>query len=278
MQIFKEKKFLQKHLKTIAKSKSIGFVATMGSLHTGHLSLVKSSKSMCCITVCSIFINPTQFENIEDFNNYPKDYKHDILLLKQANCDVLYVPQIKDIYEHEIESSKYNLGKLAENLEGKYRPGHFDGVATVVDKLFGIINPNKVFFGEKDLQQLQVVKKLIRIINKNIDVVGVKTVREANGLAKSSRNKLLSEEHIKDASIIYRCLEYCKLNRNLSIKNLKLYVENQFLQNQNIKLEYIEFVELNSFNIITKWGEKKTNAICIAAYINNVRLIDNIIL
>ena len=278
MQIFKEKKHLIKYLKTITKDKSIGFVATMGSLHSGHLSLISTSKSMCCITVCSIFVNPTQFNNSNDYKNYPKDFNNDILLLKNVDCNILYIPQVKDIYEEKIESKKYNLGKIAKNLEGKYRPGHFDGVATVVNKLFDIINPNIAFFGEKDLQQLQVVKKLVSITNRKIDIVGVKTTRESNGLAKSSRNKLLSKEHIEEASIIFKCLEYCKFNMHLNIKKLKLYIENQFLQNQKIQLEYIEFVELNTFNKIKEWGDEKTNAVCIAAYINNVRLIDNIIL
>ena len=278
MQIFKEKKFLQKHLKTIAKSKSIGFVATMGSLHSGHLSLISSSKSMCCVTVCSIFINPTQFNDFNDYKNYPKDCNKDISLLKNMDCDILYIPKVKDVYEEKIESRKYDLGKVAENLEGKYRPGHFDGVATVVDKLFDIVSPNIAFFGEKDLQQLQVIKKLVSITNRKIDIVGVKTTRESNGLAKSSRNKLLSKEEIKVASIIFECLEYCKYNMHLNIKKIKLHIENQFLENQKIQLEYIEFVELNTFDKIQVWGEEKTNAVCIAAYINNVRLIDNIIL
>jgi len=278
MQIFKEKKFLQKHLRTITKDKSIGFVATMGSLHSGHLSLISSSKSMCCVTVCSIFINPTQFNDFNDYKNYPKDYNKDISLLKNMDCDILYIPKVKDVYEEKIESRKYDLGKVAENLEGKYRPGHFDGVATVVDKLFDIVSPSIAFFGEKDLQQLQVIKKLVSITNRKIDIVGVKTTRESNGLAKSSRNKLLSKEEIKVASIIFECLEYCKSNMHLNIKKIKLHIENQFLQNQKIQLEYIEFVELNTFDKIQVWGEEKTNAVCIAAYINNVRLIDNIIL
>ena len=278
MQIFKEKKHLIKYLKTITKDKSIGFVATMGSLHSGHLSLISTSKSMCCITVCSIFVNPTQFNNSNDYKNYPKDFNNDILLLKNVDCNILYIPQVKDIYEEKIESKKYNLGKIAKNLEGKYRPGHFDGVATVVDKLFDIVNPNIAFFGEKDLQQLQVVKKLVSITNRKIDIVGVKTVRESNGLAKSSRNKLLSKDHIKEASIIFKCLEYCKFNMHLNIKKLKMYIEDQFLQNQKVQLEYIEFVELNTFDKIKEWVGDKTNAVCIAVYINNVRLIDNIIL
>tara|TARA_B100001564_G_scaffold237706_1_gene201028 strand:+ start:8211 stop:9047 length:837 start_codon:yes stop_codon:yes gene_type:complete len=278
MQIFNEKKYLVKYLSTLSKNQSIGFVATMGSLHSGHLSLIQSSKSICSITICSIFINPTQFNNIEDYKNYPKDYINDIKLLENLACDILYIPQTKDIYEEKIESRKYDLGKIAENLEGKYRPGHFDGVATVVDKLFNIIKPQVAFFGEKDLQQLQVIRTLVEITNRNIDIVGVKTIRESNGLAKSSRNKLLSKEQIKESAIIFKCLQYCKLNKDSKIKDLKLYVEDQFLKNQKIKLEYIEFVEINNFNKITEWGECKTNAVCIAAYINNVRLIDNIIL
>tara|TARA_B100001093_G_C26860639_1_gene1030103 strand:- start:46742 stop:47578 length:837 start_codon:yes stop_codon:yes gene_type:complete len=278
MQIFNEKKYLIKYLGTLSKNQSIGFVATMGSLHSGHLSLIQSSKSICSITICSIFINPTQFNNIEDYKNYPKDYINDIKLLENIDCDILYIPQTEDIYEEKTVSIKYDLGKIAENLEGKYRPGHFDGVATVVDKLFNIIKPQVAFFGEKDLQQLQVIRKLVEITNRNIDIVGVKTIRESNGLAKSSRNKLLSKEQIKEAAIIFKCLQYCKLNKDSKIKDLKLYVEDQFLKNQKIKLEYIEFIEINNFNKIDEWREYKTNAVCIAAYINNVRLIDNIIL
>lgn len=278
MQIFNEKKYLIKYLGTLSKNQSIGFVATMGSLHSGHLSLIQSSKSICSITICSIFINPTQFNNIEDYKNYPKDYINDIKLLENIDCDILYIPQTEDIYEEKTVSIKYDLGKIAENLEGKYRPGHFDGVATVVDKLFNIIKPQVAFFGEKDLQQLQVIRKLVEITNRNIDIVGVKTIRESNGLAKSSRNKLLSKEQIKEAAIIFKCLQYCKLNKDSKIKDLKLYVEDQFLKNQKIKLEYIEFIEINNFNKIDEWRECKTNAVCIAAYINNVRLIDNIIL
>ena len=278
MQIFNKKKYLVKYLSTLSKNQSVGFVATMGSLHSGHLSLIQSSKSICSITICSIFINPTQFNNIEDFKNYPKDYINDVKLLENIDCDILYVPQTKDIYEEKIESRKYDLGKIAENLEGEYRPGHFDGVATVVDKLFNIIKPQVAFFGEKDLQQLQVIRTLVKVTNRNIDIVGVKTIRESNGLAKSSRNKLLSKEQIKESAIIFKCLQYCKLNKDSKIKDLKLYVENQFLKNKKFTLEYIEFIEINNFNKITEWGECKTNAICIAAYINNVRLIDNIIL
>ena len=278
MQIFNKKKYLVKYLSTLSKNQSVGFVATMGSLHSGHLSLIQSSKSICSITICSIFINPTQFNNIEDFKNYPKDYNNDVKLLENIDCDILYVPQTKDIYEEKIESRKYDLGKIAENLEGEYRPGHFDGVATVVDKLFNIIKPQVAFFGEKDLQQLQVIRTLVKVTNRNIDIVGVKTIRESNGLAKSSRNKLLSKEQIKESAIIFKCLQYCKLNKDSKIKDLKLYVENQFLKNKKFTLEYIEFIEINNFNKITEWGECKTNAICIAAYINNVRLIDNIIL
>ena len=204
----------------------------MGSLHSGHLSLISSSQSMCCVTVCSIFINPTQFNDFNDYRNYPKDYNNDISLLKNMTCDILYIPKVKDIYE-KIESKNMIL-ESCRKFRRKYRPGHFDGVATVVDKLFDIVNPNIAFFGEKDLQQLQVVK-LVSITNRKIDIVGVKTTRESNGLAKSSRNKLLSKEHIKEASIIFKCLEYCKFNMHLNIKKLKLYIENQFLQNQKIQ-------------------------------------------
>ena len=163
-------------------------------------------------------------------------------------------------------------------MEGEFRPGHFNGMATVVEKFFNIIKPTKAFFGQKDLQQLQIVKKLVRQMNSSIEIKGIPTARKKNGLAKSSRNKLLSESAKNEATLIYRCLHYCLNNKEKGISVLQSYIHNQFKKHNNIKLEYAEIVDLKTMLPIKVWQEEKQNAICIAAYINGVRLIDNIIL
>ncbi len=278
MQIFKTKKTLSKKLNEIRNNKKIGFVPTMGSLHEGHISLIKESLKTCDITICSIFINPTQFNNTNDFQNYPKSLNEDLIKLKKNNCDIAYTPDVDDLYAENETSKEYNFGNITKVMEGKYRPGHFNGVATVVEKFFHIIKPKKAFFGEKDLQQLQIIKKLVNQKKINIDIIGMPTIRQKNGLAKSSRNKLLSAEEKKEAAAIYQSLLYSKNNINIGIPALKKYITKEINSKKNIKIEYVEFVELKNMNKIKKFNNKITCAICVAAYINKIRLIDNIIL
>lgn len=278
MQRFTNKTELIDYLSKIAKKKTIGFVPTMGALHQGHLSLIKESNNRCDLTICSIFINPTQFNNPEDLARYPNTLEEDLLLLKKTNCDIVYSPKVSDLYINGEGAKKFNFGDITTLMEGEYRPGHFNGVATIVEKFFRIIKPTKAFFGQKDLQQLQVVKALAKQMKTYIEIIGIPTVREKNGLAKSSRNKLLSSTEKENASIIYNCLLYCKNNKKKGIKTLKKYVHKIFNSNTNIALEYIEFVNLETMEVIQDWEEENKNAICIAAYISGVRLIDNIIL
>ena len=278
MQIFKEKKKLINHLSRLPKNTSIGFAPTMGALHKGHMSLIQKSNHLCDITICSIFINPTQFNNQEDFINYPKDLDSDIFKLKKNGCDIAYIPEVNDLYEKNEKLKEFHFGKIGRIMEGKYRSGHFNGVANIVDKLFNIIKPQKAFFGQKDLQQLQIIKTLVCQTKKNIEITPVNTVREKNGLAKSSRNKLLNNQNKKTASIIYQCLKYCKENKQKGIKILKENVLKKMENEPNIKVEYLEFVSINSLEKIKKWENENESAICIAAYVANVRLIDNIIL
>ena len=278
MKVFKTKTKLKVFLHSLIPEKTIGFVPTMGALHEGHLELITASKNECEITICSIFINPTQFNNDSDFLNYPKTIEKDFKKLKELNCDIVYTPSIKDLYNDKEKAKKFNFGTLAENMEGKFRVGHFNGMATVVEKFFKIIKPNKAYFGQKDLQQLQIVKELVKQMNLYIEVKSISTVREKNGLAKSSRNKLLSKEQKNNAALIYDCLNYCLKNKTKGIKKLKSYIQTKFKQQKNLKLEYVEFVDLKSMLPIKKWQNEKENAVCIAAYIDNVRLIDNIIL
>ena len=278
MKIFKTNLKLLQFISVFKNERSIGFVPTMGALHRGHMQLIKKSKEECDITICSIFINPTQFNNTDDYNNYPKTLNQDIKKLIAAGCDAVYAPKIDDIYADGEKAKRFDFGALGSNMEGKFRPGHFNGMATIVEKLFNIINPTKAYFGQKDLQQLQIVKSLVKQINSKIEVIGVQTVREDNGLAISSRNKHLSQSDKNNASLIYKCLLHCFANKQKGIDNLKSYVKDQFKKQNKLKLEYIEVTNLNNLMPIKKWGGENENAICIAAYINSIRLIDNIIL
>jgi pantoate--beta-alanine ligase len=278
MQNFTAKTELVAYLSKITKEKTIGFVPTMGALHQGHLSLIEESNKKCDITICSIFVNPTQFNNERDLVNYPNTINTDLEKLEQLACDVVYIPAIEDLYENGEKAKTFDFGSLTTSMEGEFRPGHFSGMATIVEKLFNIIHPTIAFFGQKDLQQLQIVKALVKQMKSTIRIEGVPTIREENGLAKSSRNKLLSENAKTEAILIYNCLNYCKNNKKKGIPYLKHYITRQFEQHKNFKLEYAEIVSLNTMRQIERWQSKNENAICIAAYHSGVRLIDNIIL
>ena len=278
MKVFKLKSEMLSYLDIHRKKNSIGFVPTMGTLHGGHLSLIKNSKKKCNITICSIFINPIQFNNPQDYISYPNNLESDLEKLKKINCDIVFIPKINEIYNNGEKAKEFDFGTLSIVMEGEFRPGHFNGVATVIEKFFNIIKPTKAFFGQKDLQQLQIVKRLVQQMNSPIEIQGMPTARQKNGLAKSSRNKMLSESAKNEAAIIYHSLKYCFNNKENGISALKSYIKNQFKKQHNIKLEYVEFVDLNTMLPIKSWKKENQNAICIAAYIHGVRLIDNIIL
>ena len=278
MKVFKQNKNLRKFISCQKKDLKIGLVATMGALHDGHISLIKSSKKKCDITVCSIFVNPTQFNEKEDFINYPKNIEEDLKILKKAKCDILYNPNYNDIYLPKEKQKKFDHCGLDKILEGKHRSGHFDGVATIVEKLFEIIRPDFAFFGYKDLQQLMIVKMLVKNTNIRTKIVGCETIREKNGLAMSSRNQLLSKKDFKKSSKIYQQLKFCKENftENTLQKMKKIVLNN--LNKSNIKVEYFEFIDFNNFSILQKKEDGIKYAACIAVVISDVRLIDNIIL
>ena len=278
MKVYKKKSELEAYLNAIRGIKSTGFVPTMGALHSGHLSLIEESKKDCEITICSIFVNPKQFNNSDDYANYPNNLNNDLEKLKKLNCDIVYTPKINDLYANEEKVKEFDFGPLANIMEGKFRPGHFNGMATVIEKFFNIINPTKAFFGQKDLQQLQIVKALVHQMNIPIEIKGVPTVREENGLAKSSRNELLSVNSKNEATLIYKCLNYCLNNKEKGVSTLKLYIQNQFKKQDHLELEYAEITSLKNLLPISKWEAENENAICIGAYIDSVRLIDNIIL
>ena len=278
MFIFKSKKKLQKHLSAFGNKKTIGFTPTMGALHQGHLHLIEQSNLKCNISICSIFVNPTQFNNANDLTNYPNTLTVDLEMLKKIKCDIVYNPPVDDLYTKGEKAKSYDFGSLAISMEGEFRPGHFNGMATVIEKLFNIINPTIAFFGQKDLQQLYIVKDLVKQMQSPILIEGVETVREESGLAKSSRNKLLSESAKKEARLIYSCLNYCQKNKEKGVNELKSYIQQQFLKQENFTLEYVEFVALKTMLPIKDWEEENKNAVCISAYHSGVRLIDNIIL
>ena len=205
MIIFKKQKELKKYLTKLNNS-LIGFVPTMGALHQGHISLIKRSKKSCNITICSIYVNPTQFNNTDDLLKYPRTMKDDIKILQENKCDILYCPEDNDLYKVNEKCIEYRFNGIELYLEGKYRPGHFNGVATVVEKLLNIVNPQMVFFGEKDLQQLMIIKELVKQNNISTKVIGCPIIREKNGLAKSSRNQHLSKNDREYCGIIYKQL------------------------------------------------------------------------
>jgi pantoate--beta-alanine ligase len=278
MFIFKSKKELQHHLAVLGNGKTIGFTATMGALHLGHMHLIKQSNLKCDISICSIFVNPTQFNNPNDLAKYPNTLKADLEMLEKVKCDIVYNPPVNDLYGKGETAKSYDFGSLTTGLEGKFRPGHFNGMATIIEKLLVIIKPTIAFFGQKDLQQLYIVKNLAEQMQSNTLIEGVETVRGKSGLAKSSRNKLLSEGAKKEASLIYNCLNYCKNNKEEGVHKLKHHIQQEFLKHENFTLEYVEFVALKTMLPMNDWQGLNKNAVCISAYHSGVRLIDNIIL
>lgn len=281
MKVFEKKEELKRYLDTFRKKKkSIGFVPTMGALHTGHLDLVQRAKKENDFVVCSIFVNPTQFNNKEDLKKYPRTLKTDIKKLESVKCDVLFAPDEKEIYPQNAPDNEIEIdfGPLDKVMEGKFRPGHFKGVATVVDKLFKIVEPQKAYFGEKDYQQLLIIKKMVKLLKHRIKIIPCPTMREKNGLAMSSRNMRLSPEEREQAPFIYRILKESKslAGKNISVRKLKEWAEKQFSANKFFKLEYCEIADADSLAPLKKWGNARRAVFCIAAYLGKVRLIDNI--
>jgi pantoate--beta-alanine ligase len=278
MQVHKDVKSLKENISALKeKNLTIGFVPTMGALHEGHLSLIKCAKEKSDIVVVSIFVNPTQFNNSEDLENYPITLKDDIKLLEDEQCDILFCPETSEMYPEGNITKKYPLNGLDKGLEGEKRPGHFDGVCTIVHHLFDVVKPNKAFFGEKDFQQLAIIKHLVKILALEIDIVNCPTVRDADGLAKSSRNKLLSASEREKASLIYESLKKAKsLFPEKEIVDIKCMVENEIDGCKEMTLDYVEIVSPENLKPLEKSNTLEKAHILIAAYLGNVRLIDNL--
>jgi len=263
-----------------AQNKTIGFVPTMGALHQGHISLIKKSKAQCDITVCSIFVNPTQFNDAKDFEKYPITIEQDIYMLEMAKCDILFLPSVEEMYPNEIAKNKqFDLGFIETVFEGAYRPGHFNGVCMVVERLLNIINPNQLFLGQKDYQQCIVIKRLVELMKAEIEVVICPTSREENGLAMSSRNKRLSDEMKDKAKIIYQ--SFNKIKKDIVANNAAELVANareSLLQNGFDKIDYLSLANAKTLTPIELWDGNTQLVILVAAFTEGVRLIDNMVL
>ena len=282
MIICKKPQDLQALLKKRRNEKNqIGFVPTMGALHAGHLSLVDAAKKKNNVVVCSIFVNPTQFNDPEDFKKYPITLEKDILMFEIAGCDVLFIPSVEDIYPNGTNNlAHYELGFLETVLEGKFRPGHFQGVCLVMDRLLGIVLPDNLYLGQKDYQQCMVIKKLIELIGLK-DKIRVKvcpTLREKDGLAMSSRNTRLSDADRIKATTISKALRYIKENlRTGDTKKIKDEAKEMLLQN-GFLIDYIEIANADTLELIENWNAKEKVVVLAAAFLNNVRLIDNMVI
>lgn len=277
MKIFRTKENLTEHLHILRnEGKKIGLVPTMGALHPGHISLVEASKSLCDITVVTIFVNPTQFNNKEDLLKYPKPIEHDQEMLLNAGADILFNPETEEMYQ-ENEGWDYEVGYLNTVLEGAFRPGHYKGVTQIVFKLFDLVKPDYAFFGEKDYQQFLVIKKMNSDLNLGIQLMGCPIVRENDGLAMSSRNVRLNPQEREIAIQIYKSLLFAKANfNNLSLSQLQQEIQ-QFYKNDLLDLEYFEIVNPDNLKTIDKPHPERAIAL-VACTVGTTRLIDNMML
>jgi len=278
MLIFNKKDTLQNHLQPYIKAgKTIGFVPTMGALHSGHLSLLQQSVQQNTVTVISIFVNPTQFNNPDDLAKYPRTLEADAEKIALVSPDiVVFAPEVDEMYDGNTQSKHYDFDGLEHQMEGAHRPGHFDGVGTIVKKLFDIVQPTNAYFGEKDFQQLQIVKKLVQKNNMPIHIIGCPITREPNGLAMSSRNERLTANERNDAAFIYQTLQQARERfEKQSIAQVKEYIAHAFAAHPEFKTDYFEIAAEDTLLPATLKENAKYRAF-VAVYLGNVRLIDNI--
>lgn len=279
MIIFKQAKQLTEHLEQQRKSdKKTGFVPTMGALHKGHLSLIEASKPANGLTVCSIFVNPTQFNNPEDFKHYPITIEKDIEQLLTAGCDILFLPPVEEIYPPGHEKKQFDLGAIENRLEGFYRPGHFQGVCEVVDRMLEIIHPDNLYMGQKDFQQCMVVKKLLELTGKDkrIHLNIIPTMREADGLAMSSRNLRLNSQEKNTATAIYKALEFIKANFHSQPFDQLKQSAKAHLEAKGFVVDYVEIANRN--DLAPAINSSEPCVALIAATLGQIRLIDNLLL
>ena len=255
---------------------SIGLVPTMGALHHGHLELVMASKKANSITVCSIFVNPTQFNNPSDLEKYPRTAQRDITNLDSVGCDVLFHPE-KEVMYQKPSTIKFDFGKLDKVFEGEFRPGHFSGVALVVSKLFNIVNPDKAYFGQKDFQQFKIISRLVEELQFNIELICFPTLREPDGLAMSSRNLRLNVEERKSALFFYRALQFAKteLLKGTDLKSVQTKVREMCSLEPRVRLEYFELADTENLNLLESVKQPTPSILLVAGFVGEIRLIDN---
>lgn len=279
MILFKKTTDLRNYLDSQTKKPgTTGFIPTMGALHEGHLSLVKKAKKENAITICSIFVNPTQFNDAEDYEKYPVSPEHDIYLLDSVKCDILFLPSIDEVYPGGMKNKKHYVpGQLETILEGKFRPGHFQGVCMVVHRLLDMVRPDRLYVGQKDYQQCKVIAKLMELIKKEkmIELRICPTQREADGLAMSSRNLRLNGDEREKAVLIFAVLEFLK--KNITPGNPGALKEKAFnmLQEGGFRVDYIEIADEKTLEQVSNWDGKQKIVTLIAASLGNIRLIDN---
>lgn len=279
MEVFESIKSLQQSLSAIGQNLTIGLVPTMGALHEGHLSIVRKAQEENDRVIVSIFVNPTQFDKKEDLVNYPNTLDADLEVLKSIGCDYVFTPNIEEVYQGKTRSESFDFKGLDQVMEGKFRTGHFDGVATIVKKLFNITKPDKAYFGEKDFQQLLIIKKMVALESIPIDIVSVGIYREDDGLAMSSRNTRLSQEQRLAAPEIYQTLlKSKKLFQNGDLAKVKSFVKNEFIQNTELNLEYYEIADSETLKSAKEILPDRKYRAFIAVFADKVRLIDNIAL
>lgn len=254
--------------------KSIGFVPTMGALHEGHISLVEMARANNDVVVVSIFVNPIQFNNPDDLEKYPRTFETDAALLEKASCDYIFYPSVHEMYPEEV-TRKYDFGALETVMEGAFRPGHFNGVAVVVKKLFDIVLADRAYFGKKDFQQLAIIRKLVEIDQIPVEIIAGETKREKDGLAMSSRNRRLTKVERRQAPQIYSTLQWVQSYRNE--KKPKLLEEEALSRlSKHFKPEYFKIVDGHSLQAIEEWSDTDYPVACVAAHLGAVRLIDNL--
>jgi pantoate--beta-alanine ligase len=259
------------------ENKKVGFVPTMGALHDGHISLIASANSRNDLTVVSIFVNPTQFTNAADFEKYPKTIEEDINKLEAAECDVLFLPDVDEVYPNPIKQAVYEIGFLENILEGKFRPGHYQGVCQVVHRLLDIVRPDDLYLGQKDFQQCLVLKKMIRDADLPVSVHIVETMREKDGLAMSSRNLRLTDAQRKVANSIFKAMQKVKDDMEAGDLSQVKKLGARYLTEHDFKVDYLEIADPDDLTVMHSWDGKKSYVILAAAYLGDIRLIDNLL-
>ena len=277
MQVAKHKHELNGLLKEFRNQKAtIGFVPTMGALHQGHISLINEAVKSNDISVASIYINPTQFNNKNDLKNYPRNINADLELLEFAKCDIVFLPDDKEMYP-EKDNRNFDFGIMGEIMEGKKRPGHFNGVAQIVTKLFDAVKPHKAYFGQKDFQQLAIIRKIVADYHYPIEIIACPIIREKDGLAMSSRNALLNKEERSEAPILSEILLQIKKKfEDCELSDLQKFTKEKIDKTEHVKLDYLEIVNTNTLVSVSKITKNEPLTACIAVYVGNIRLIDNL--